>query len=85
MSSVTKGAPSAKKAAVGPLPEYDIDPEEWHRAARTKLQDLIAAAEDSVRSLDKRQLGRLEHRRLIAESGSALYDLLDRLPGGPRR
>ena len=85
MASVPKGAQSAKKAAVRTVPEYDIDPEEWHRGARTALRDLIAASEDAVRPLDKRQLGRLEHIRLIAEAGSALYDFLDHLPGGPRR
>ena len=85
MSSVSKRAQSAKKATVGPYPEYDIDPEEWHRAARTTLRDLLAAAEDAIRPPAKRQLGRLEHTRIIAESGSSLYDLLDHLPGGARR
>ena len=85
MSSVSKGAQSAKKATVRPVPEYDIDPEAWHTAARTTLRDLLAAAEDALRPLAQRQLGRLEHQRIIAESGSSLYDLLDHLPGGVRR
>ena len=85
MSNIPKDPPSAKKPVPRPIPEYDINPEEWHRRARTALQDLLAAAEDAIRPPSKRQLGRLEHQRLIAESGSALYDLLDHLPGGPRR
>ena len=85
MSIVPKRAESAKKPPVRPVPEYDIDAEAWHRAARTTLQDLLAAAEDALRPLAQRQLGRLEHQRIIAESGSSLYDLLDHLPGGVRR
>jgi len=85
MSSVSKRFQSAKNPTPRPLPEFDVDPEAWLTAARTTLEDLIAAAEDYVRPLARRQLGRIEHTRIIAESGSALYDLLDRLPGAARR
>lgn len=76
MSSVSKRARSAKNPVVRPIPEYDVDPEAWHIAARTTLADLLAAAEDAVRPLGKRQLGRTEHKRIIVESGSSLYDTL---------
>ena len=85
MSSVTKRPQSAKNPTERPLPEFDVDPVAWKTAARATLADLIAAAEAALRPLAKRQLGRLEHTRIIAESGSSLYDLLDRLPGGPHR
>ena len=85
MSSVTKRPQSAKNPTDRPLPEFDIDPVAWKTAARATLADLLAAAEDAVRPPAKRQLGRLEHQHIIAESGSSLYDLLDRLPGGPHR
>ena len=85
MQSVPKGAQSAKNPPALSLPQFDADPEAWHARARATLEDLIAAAEDSVRPLGRRQLGRVEHTRIIAESGSALYDLLDRLPGAASR
>lgn len=85
MSSVSKRPQSAKKPTARPVPEYDVAPEEWHAVARTTLRDLLAATEDALRPLAKRQLGRLEHKRITAESGSSLYDLFDHLPGGPRR
>ena len=85
MHSVSKRSQSAKNPTLDPLPPFDVDPEAWHTRARSTLEDLIAAAEDSVRPLGRRQLGRIEHTRIIAESGSALYDLLARLPGAAGR
>ena len=85
MSRVSNRAQSAKNPSDRHLPQFDVDPEAWKMAARTTLQDLLAAAEDAVRPLAQRRLGRLEHTRIITESGSSLYDLLDRLPDGVHR
>ena len=85
MSSVSKRSQSAKKPPVRPLPEFDVDPEAWLTTARSTLEDLIAAAEDAVRPLARRQLGRIEHTRIITEAGSTLHDLLERLPGAASR
>jgi len=85
MHSVPKGAQSAKNPPVGPLPQFEADPEAWHSRARATLEDLLAAAEDAARPIGRRQLGRVEHTRIIEESSTALYSLLDRLPGAPRR
>jgi hypothetical protein len=80
---------SAKKAPKNLLfvrfPKFEVAPEAWLTVARTTLEDLIAAAEDAVRPLGLRRLGRIEHTRIIAESGSALHDLLERLPDGAPR
>ena len=82
MSSVTNRRRSTKNlTTTRPFPAFETDPRAWHKAARDTLADLLAAAEDAVRPLGKRELGRVEHIHLIAESGSALYDLLDRIPG----
>jgi hypothetical protein len=85
MSSVPKRQESAKNPPVRPLPLFDVDPEAWLITARSTLEDLIAAAEDAVRPLGRRQLGRVEHTRIITQSGSALHDLLERLPGASGR
>ena len=85
MSSVSKRQEGAKNPPVRPLPEFDVEPEAWLTTARSTLEDLIAAAEDAVRPLGRRQLGRVEHTRIIAVSGSALHDLLERLPGTASR
>ena len=85
MSSVPKRLQSAKNPPVRPLPLFDVDPEAWLTTTRTTLEDLIAAAEDAVRPLGRRQLGRVEHTRIITQSGSALHDLLERLPGAAGR
>jgi hypothetical protein len=85
MSSVSKRLQSAKNPSDRPLPQFDVDPEAWLTLARSTLDDLIAAAEDSVRPLARRQLGRVEHIHIITQSGSALYDLLERLPGAALR
>ena len=85
MSSVSKHQESAKKPPVRPLPQYDVDPEAWLTRARSTLEDLSAAAEDAVRPLGRRKLGRVEHARIITESSSALHDLLERLPGAAGR
>ena len=85
MLSVPKRAQSAKNPSVGPLPEFDANPEAWHSRTRGTLEDLLAAAEDAARPIGRRQLGRVEHTRIIADSGTALYALLDRLPGAARR
>ena len=81
MSSVPNRLQSAKNPPVRPLPVFDVDPEAWLAAARSTLEDLMAAAEDAVRPLGRRQLGRVEHTRIITMSGSSLRDLLERLPG----
>jgi hypothetical protein len=39
---------------------------------RSAVDDLVAAAEDAVRPLAHRQLGRVEHARIIAESSASL-------------
>ena len=85
MLSVPKGAQSAKNPPALSLPHFDVDPEAWYSRARATLEDLLAAAEDAARPIGRRQLGRVEHTRIIAECGTALYSLLDRLPGAPRR
>ena len=85
MSSVSKRQESAKNPSDRPLPLFDVDPEAWLTTARSTLEDLIAAAEDAVRPLAHRRLGRLQHVQIIDESGSALHDLLERLPGAARR
>jgi hypothetical protein len=85
MSSVSKHQESAKNPSDRPHPQYDVDPEAWLNAARSTLEDLIAAAEDAVRPLARRQLGRVKHAQIITDSGSALHDLLERLPGAAHR
>ena len=85
MPSVSKRSQSAKKPSVRPLPQFDVDPEAWLTTARSTLEDLSAAAEDAVRPLGRRNLGRVEHARIITESSSALHDLLERLPGAAGR
>ena len=81
MSSVTNRRRSTKNLAPRSYPAFESDPRNWHKLARETLADLLAAAEDAVRPLGQRELGRVEHVHLIAESGSALYDMLDLLPG----
>jgi hypothetical protein len=85
MPSVYKRTQSAKKPPVRPFPQFDVDPEAWLTTARSTLEDLSAAAEDAVRPLGRRKLGRVEHARIITESSSALHDLLERLPGAAGR
>jgi len=84
LSSVSKGAQRPKKlpfvrfpSTTSTLKRGTPRPHDAHRSARR--------GGGAVRPLARRQLGRTEHARIIAESGSSLYDLLDHLPGGARR
>ncbi len=76
MPTVSRRARRAKRPSVHPSPAV------WLSGLRSAVDDLVAAAEDAVRPLAHRQLGRVEHARIIAESSASLRALLAHAPGG---
>lgn len=67
---------SSKRAARARPPLAQLTPAAWLEALRSDVDDLVAAAEDAIRPLAQRQLGRVEHARIIGESAAALRELM---------
>ncbi len=49
----------------------------WINDVTSRVDDLAAVADDAIRPLARRKLGRLEHRRLYREARRSLASLLE--------
>lgn len=54
----------------------------WIDDVSRRVEDLAAVADDAIRPLARRKLGRLEHRRLYREARRSLASLLAFAGGG---